>query len=346
MGYRSMSADNALRQFDSVLRHAPWCTHYSCTDNIMPMDYLNEVFPRLTPPPGVSIFYEVKVGLDQQDFQVMAQAGVTEIQPGIEALNTGTLKLMRKGTSVFQNIQLLKNCVRYGIKPSWNLLIGFPREPRSTYEKYVGDLPLLSHLPPPDGCFPVRFDRYSPYFNEAADYGFDLHPVDHYRLTYPFPEEDLDNLAYYFQDRGLGDYMLAAALWSRKLGGMVERWNQLWSEGAEPPCLRLERDGAAGTIYDSRSGHQQTYRLDAPSVTLLEHLDRPVRMDRLAGALPALVGRLDQLRDRGLLLFEGERMMSVVLTDTGADPMPRPRRTVVGGRPLLPLAGAGPGSAA
>jgi ribosomal peptide maturation radical SAM protein 1 len=345
LGYRSMSADNALAQFDRLLRHAHWCTRYSCTDNIMPMDYLNDVFPKLSPPPGVSIFYEVKVGLDQQDFDVMARAGVTEIQPGIEALNTGTLKLMRKGTSVFQNIQLLKNCVRYGVKPSWNLLIGFPREPESVYQKYAADLPLLAHLPPPDGCFPVRFDRYSPYFNEAADYELDLHPVDHYRLTYPFPPEDLDDLAYYFQDRSLGDYMLTAALWTRKLGPLVDRWNQQWAAG-DRPQLCLHRDGAEGVVFDSRSGHVRRHRLDAPSVRLLEHLDRPARFDRLAKELPGEVDRLDRLRDLGLLLAEEERVMSVVLTDTGDDPMPRPRRrTVVGARKLLPVTGTERGPA-
>ncbi|MFD2350415.1 RiPP maturation radical SAM C-methyltransferase [Nonomuraea ferruginea] len=167
MAYRAMTPDRAVAQFERLFEYAPWCTVYSCTDNIMPLEYLTEVLPRLRPPSGASIFYEVKVGLDQQDMSEMARAGVDRIQPGIEALSTGTLKLMKKGSSAFQNIQLLKNCVRYGIAPAWNLLIGFPGEPESTFAKYLGDLPSLAHLPPPEGVFPVRFDRYSPYFNQA-----------------------------------------------------------------------------------------------------------------------------------------------------------------------------------
>ncbi|MBS2964181.1 RiPP maturation radical SAM C-methyltransferase [Actinocrinis puniceicyclus] len=341
MGYRAMAPELAVRLFERLFEHAPWCTRFTCTDNILPMEYLTEVFPRLSPPEGVSVFYEVKVGLDREDMSVLARAGVTEIQPGIEALNTHTLKLMRKGTSVFQNVQLLKNCVRYGINPSWNLLIGFPGEPESTYEKYAADLPLLRHLPPPDGCFPVRFDRYSPYFNDAEQYGLDLQPVDHYRLTYPFPAGDLADLAYYFADRSLADYQVAAAQWSRKLDGMVRSWALNWSALPEQrPVLTAQFDADGAQVLDTRSGATRSYRLDAAEAAVLGHLDRPSRLDRLGAELPQVpdpLARVAALRERGLLIEEGGRAMSLALSDGEADPMPRPRRTVVGARRALPL---------
>jgi hypothetical protein len=162
--------------------------------------------------------------------------------------------------------------------------------------------------------------------------------MDHYQLTYPFPPEALNDLAYYFQDRSLGEYMLAAALWNRKLNGLVERWREFWSGPAEPPQLRLSWTGTDAVTHDSRSGSMQTHRLDAPTATLLEQLDRPTRLDRLPGQRSAAIEReLETLRDLGVLLVEGERVMSVVLTSTGVDPMPRPRRTTVGARRLLPV---------
>jgi ribosomal peptide maturation radical SAM protein 1 len=341
MAFRAMTPAVATRQFEWLFQHAPWCKRFNCTDNIMPMDYLTEVFPKLDVPEDVTVFYEVKVGLDQEDLRVMARAGITDVQPGIEALNTGTLKLMRKGTSAFQNLQLMKNCLRYGIKPNWNLLIGFPGEPESTFEKYAADLPLLTHLPAPDGCFTVRFDRYSPYFNNAAEYGLDLHPVDNYRLVYPFPEADLADLAYYFVDRATNDYALAAAMWSRRLNTLVEDWHQRWAE-QDRPELRLERDADGGVVVDTRGDTPRTVRLDPQTTALLEHLDRPTRVDRIAGDLPGvddLERRLAELRGHGLLFAEEQRVMSLVLADTGVDPMPRPRRaTVVGARRTLPLA--------
>lgn len=337
MAFRSMTPPTALRQFEHMFRHVPWCTNFNCTDNIMPMDYLTEVFPHLRTPPGVRLFYEVKVGLDQQDLKTMADAGITAIQPGIEALNTATLKLMRKGTSAFQNLHLLKNCVRYGVAPSWNLLIGFPGEPESTFEKYSRDLPLLTHLPPPDGCWQVRFDRYSPYFDQAEEYGLELRPLDFYPLTYPFPEADLGDLAYYFVDDGAGEYMIAAARWSQQLRGLVADWRARW-DGPERPILRLERDAHEAVIVDTRSA-PRTIRLDSGSLALLEHLSRPARLDRVAAELPGIdIDRcLGVLRAASLLFEEGNRAMSLVVTDSAVDPWPRPRRTVVGTRKLLPV---------
>lgn len=340
MAYRAMAPENAMRQFDWLFSHAPWATKYCCTDNIMPMDYLTEVFPKFDPPPGVSIFYEVKVGLDQEDMGVLARAGVNEIQPGIEALATPTLKLMRKGTSSFQNIQFLKNCLSFAVSPVWNLLIGFPGEAESTYEKYLTDLPLLSHLPPPQGCYPVRFDRFSPYYNQAGEYGLELEPVDHYRLTYPFSPDALRDLAYYFADQKLSPYMISTATWVGPLRAEIERWRARWSEGTERPVLRLDRDGTDWVVTDTRRGPLERYVLGPAGAQLLVHLDKPVRVDNLARELPHLTdlpGLLEGLRAKGLAFFEGDRAMNLAVVDTGADPMPRPRRTVVGGGKLLRL---------
>jgi magnesium-protoporphyrin IX monomethyl ester (oxidative) cyclase len=248
---------------------------------------------------------------------------------------------MKKGTSVFQNIQLLKNCVRAGIEPAWNLLLGFPGEPESTFAGYVSSMPLLAHLAPPEGAFPVRFDRYSPYFNNAAEYGLDLHPVDHYRLSYPFPEEALREVAYYFADRSISPYMVSVARWIRPIAEAVGVWKEGWNRPEGRPVLRMEQRDGTWWIEDSRPGRRASYPLDALTADLLIKLDRPTRLDRLQSELPhvtTLAARLESLRDRGLIFTEGERAMSLALADTGVDPMRRPRRdTVVGARRTLPV---------
>ena len=64
-------------------------------------------------------------------------------------------------------------------------LVGFPGETEQVFRKYVDDLPLFVHLQPPSGVYPVRFDRYSPYFNKAEEYRLDLHASDWYQYVYP-----------------------------------------------------------------------------------------------------------------------------------------------------------------
>ena len=170
MNYRAMSPAPALKLFNSLFRYSDRCTVYNCVDNILAKNYLTDVFPFLETPSNIHMFYEVKADLSEKDMEVLSKARVKSVQPGVESLATSTLKLMKKGTSSFQNVSLLKNCLIYDIWPEWNLLVGFPGEGAEVYEKYLQDLPLLRHLPPPSGVLPVRYDRYSPYYVKAKEY--------------------------------------------------------------------------------------------------------------------------------------------------------------------------------
>src|SRR5678815_3638378 len=184
----------------------------------MPTNYVKEVLPRLRLPSDATIFYEVKANIDEEVVAAMAAAGVRKIQPGIESLASSTLKLMKKGSTAFVNLRLLKACVKHKVRPQWNLLVGFPGEGADVYSKYVRDLPRLAHLCPPDGTFPVRFDRYSPYFVKAAEYQLDLRPLDYYRMTYPFDEGALSRLAYYFTDVNYGaPYIAVVVKWPARI---------------------------------------------------------------------------------------------------------------------------------
>ena len=82
----------------------------------------------------MSLFYEVKANLRLQQVALLAAAGIDRIQPGIESLSDHVLKLMRKGTTALQNVQLLKWCREHGVKAEWNVLYGFPGELPEDYE--------------------------------------------------------------------------------------------------------------------------------------------------------------------------------------------------------------------
>lgn len=310
MEYRSLNPEAAVQLFEGLFEHAPWCKTFYCTDNVMPKNYPREVFERLNPPPGVQIYYEIKLPVSRADLQRMVKGGVTIVQPGIEALATSTLQLMRKGISAFQNLQFLKNCVEFGISPEWNLLIGFPGEDPAVYTKYLRDLPLLHHLPPPQGVFPVRFDRFSPYFTDRLDYGLDLVPMASYELIYPFERQQIDQLAYFFADRAIGDYALNAYQAHGPLLAAVREWQRNYESAV---TLRLAGDSPH--LTDTRPGRSSGL-LDEEDVTLLRRLDSPQRLERLAREWPSgpddLRARIDGLRERGLLFEEGDQLISLV----------------------------------
>lgn len=342
LGYRSMAPELAIEQFTWLFGFADRYQGLTCTDNVMPRHYPVKVFEKLAPPPGVSIFYEVKLPLSRKDMKRMVAAGVTIVQPGIEALATSTLKLMAKGTTAFQNLQFLKNCAEFEITPSWNLLIGFPGEDATVYERYARDIPRLAHLFPPSGVFMIRFDRFSPYFDRDQEYGLDLHPTDNYALTYPFEAGALAQLAYFFADHSIAPYTLNAVRWHGELNKLVDDWKQAW-QGAEPRELRLEGSDAAGwCIRDSRSGTSVAHRADRPLSSLIRRLSSPRQPEQIVagweGGPADLESRLGWLREQAMLFEEDGKILSLVLSGEEESPEePAQAEAGPGPRRLLPL---------
>lgn len=314
-----MATEKAIEQFESIFRYSNRANRFNSVDNILPKSFLTEVFPRLRPPANVSLFYEVKADLSEQEMEELAAARVNKIQPGIESLASSTLKLMKKGTTVFVNLRLLKNCLIYGIEPEWNLLIGFPGEGEDVYSMYVRNLRLLRHLPPPHGVFPVRFDRYSPYYVQAAAYNLDLHPMDFYDLTYPFGKESLDNLAYYFMDHNLtAEYFTTMARWIGRIKEQQKPWLERWRNPESLPALYFKKRGSETVVFDSRSDEVVEHEITDQGLQILQQIAiTPSRPGMIAAKLnlPNFDPHqeLAALQEKGLVFEEHDRYLSLVL---------------------------------
>ncbi|MEW6228895.1 MAG: RiPP maturation radical SAM C-methyltransferase, partial [Bacillota bacterium] len=199
MVYRSKSCTRAVEELVYLSTKYPGYD-ISAVDNIMNMKYFKDFIPELvTRRLGVQLFYEVKANLKKWQVQLLRQAGVTTIQPGIESLSTQVLKLMRKGVRAIENIQLLKWCKELGIRPFWNIIWGFPGEGPEEYASMADLIPLLAHLQPPESAAAIRLDRFSPNFECSEQLGFsDVAAYPAYRYIYPLEPAAVANLAYYF----------------------------------------------------------------------------------------------------------------------------------------------------
>jgi ribosomal peptide maturation radical SAM protein 1 len=322
MGYRALPAQQALDLLHGLFdRYAERAVEFKAVDNILPREYLTDVLPYLETPESAVLFYEIKADLKQREMAVLAQARVKHIQPGIEALSTASLKLMRKGTTSFQNLKFLKHCGRYGVKALWNLLVGFPTEPEAVYQKYCEDLPLLVHLEPPSGVYPIRFDRFSPYFTRAKDYGLKLKPYKFYEMIYPFSAADLADLAYYFSDEEYqAPYLVNTARWLAKMRACVAQWHVRWQRRdrrLQPELTLKERRGAT-VVYDSRSGAAVEHTPSPLALRILDLLEDQHRLGRLVERLPGVSERetaaqVAWLKQRGLLFEEDGLYLSLVV---------------------------------
>jgi len=265
----------------------------------------------------------------------LAKARVTRIQPGIEAMSTTTLKIMRKGTSAFQNIRFLKHCQRYGVHALWSLLVGFPNEPEEVYRKYYDDLPLLVHLQPPGGSFPVRFDRFSPYFTRAGEYGLKLTPFKFYEMVYPFSHDELVELAYFFVDENYqASYVANTSRWLGKLRERIAQWQVRWYQKDKrlKPELTIRQRRGVPVVFDSRTGSVVEHAVSATAFKILEVLEDHHRLPRLVEKLdgvpePEVVAQIALLKQKGLLFEEDGYYISLVVQPESRPALPRMEQT-------------------
>ncbi|MBT0769062.1 RiPP maturation radical SAM C-methyltransferase [Kineosporia sp. J2-2] len=200
MTFRSKSADRVLAEITEQTRRYP-ASQVEMVDNILDMAYFRDLLPELARRQlKLGLFYETKANLTKDQVREMLAAGVTAIQPGIESFSTPVLRIMRKGTTAMQNIQLLKWCRELGMKVYWNLLYGFPGEDPEDYREMAAVVAQLTHLDPPQGLGSIRLDRFSPNFESSGALGFsNVRPDRSYGYVYGRPESELMQLAYYFE---------------------------------------------------------------------------------------------------------------------------------------------------
>lgn len=200
MAFRSKSPERAHSELKRLA--AQYGSDFVSVDAILDMGYFETLLPRIAESgPDVTMYCEVKSNLKPKQLVALAQAGLRKIQPGIEALDSEVLALMRKGCTAIQNIQTLKLAAECGLFVEWNLLFGFPGETRQHYENTAAAMGLLHHLQPPNGVGPVSGDRFSPMFERPDEFGLIVEPMPAYRYMYPFEDGMVRRLAYHFNLR-------------------------------------------------------------------------------------------------------------------------------------------------
>jgi ribosomal peptide maturation radical SAM protein 1 len=330
MAFRAKAADRALDEIRE-LRDRYGSTQFNVVDNILDMGYFRTLLPRLArEEPGLSFFYEVKANLSQEQVALLAAAGVRRIQPGLESLSDHVLKLMRKGTSALQNVQLLKWTREHGVRPEWNLLYGFPGETRADYAAMLDMLDAIWFLDPPSGYGAVRLDRFSPYQEDPAAWGMmNVRPMAPYPFLYPFPAAALMRIAYYFDydhaDRRPADEH------ARDVVAAVRRWMADDDRGG---LWRLAADGGLLVVDERRRRPRRTVRLDGWQAAAYDACDRVRSLGGLRRELEDVAGEelaafLDGcVRDR-LMLRDGERYLSLAVTTPARAWTPAPAATAV-----------------
>jgi ribosomal peptide maturation radical SAM protein 1 len=114
MAFRSKTPDRVLKEI-MYLRARHGVRTFNVVDDILDMSYFDTVLPRIADARlDIDFFWEIKANLTHHHIRSLGLAGVLAVQPGIESFSDRVLKLMRKGTTAFRNIEVLKWCREYG----------------------------------------------------------------------------------------------------------------------------------------------------------------------------------------------------------------------------------------
>jgi ribosomal peptide maturation radical SAM protein 1 len=257
MRYRVKEAPIVVNQVEELYRRYG-SPNFFAVDNIIDMHYFDSMLPSLAQRGlPLRLFYETKANLKRRHVKQLHGAGVRWCQPGIESLNTNVLKLMAKGVSAAQNIQLLRHARQVGVNVTWQSILGFPGELDEWYAESAAFIPLLTHLQP-GGIVSLRIQRFSPYHTRAEQYGLDLLPSDMYSEIYPLAPADIEGIAYYFQPRDAFDAagnIVRAPIpdtpGRKAYQQEVRKWQILWAKEITP-VLQYEDIDEVLHVEDTR----------------------------------------------------------------------------------------------
>ncbi|MFI5348022.1 MAG: RiPP maturation radical SAM C-methyltransferase [Elusimicrobiota bacterium] len=258
INFRAKSAEAVARDIVELHRRHK-VRRLVATDDIIALDHIKTLMPLLArirreKRLDWEIFFETKSNLTGEQLRSLSEAGVFEIQPGIESLSTPILKLMRKGVRAIQNIQTLKLGRLHGLWVNWLWIYGFPGEDPAEYERMADLVPALTHLPPPTSVNRIRVERFSPYHENPAGFGIAIEPYAEYRRCFPPERFAIDDMAYSFSYRmppGSADPDAYAA--------PVVEAGRLWDRRCRSSFLAYKRGRDFLELYDCRpAGRRQS----------------------------------------------------------------------------------------
>jgi ribosomal peptide maturation radical SAM protein 1 len=269
LSFRPKTARRVHRELNLLARRHE-CLNFEAVDNVLDPRQLRELFPALARGGrDFKLFYDVRSSMTRRQVALLRSAGVRAMEVGIESLHDGVLRLMHKGVSTIQNIQMLKWCAEEGISVTWHLLFGLPGELPAHYTETLAAARKITHLQPPLMTGRIFLQRFSPYFQEPERWGIrKVSPKRLYRFIYPPGKCRLDELAFHFDWEWEGQLTDLDKL-AAPLRELVDRWRETFLR--QQIFFDCRRGPGFVELLDNRPLGPE-WRIPSPRRTLLKGL--------------------------------------------------------------------------
>ena len=194
--------------------------------------------------------------MGEDQIAALADAGVSQVQPGIESLDDGVLKSMRKGVEAGPPPGHAQHAAEAPHGLIWSILYAFPGEPPEATPEWREAVPAIEHLPPPNCVVrsPPRRPVQPEVSNGRRSWGSRPAPDAGYAALYDVPEDELEDLAISSEGHdpdsaradaecGLGDGFARWRAWYERPAAAPDR-----GAGKGPACWSktpVDRSGTA-----------------------------------------------------------------------------------------------------
>ena len=318
-GYRHKDPSRVVAEIDHLTgRYRSLAV--SIVDNVLPRNSSGQVFKKLLRlQKDLHLFAEIRANTPAAELAVMAEAGMQELQIGIEALSTSLLKKLHKGTRAIQNLEIMRNCEALGIVNSSNLILQFPGSNEQDVAETLRNLDFALPFRP---LQTVKFwlGLGSPVWQNPKAYGIKA-VFNHPDWAGLFPPKILRAMEFVIQAYR-GDLGYQKKIW-RPVHKKVAQWQKTYAALQQgplsSPILSL-RDGRDFLILNQRQYRADSirHRLVGTSRLIylfcMQHRSLTQIRSRFPGfAEEQLVAFLSMMVDKKLMFAENDNYLSLAV---------------------------------
>jgi ribosomal peptide maturation radical SAM protein 1 len=250
-GYRCKDPARAAHEIDQLTGRYQTLA-VSIVDNVLPKTSSGKLFKKIAGlEKDLKMFAEIRAKTPLSRLEVMTDAGMHELQIGIEALSTSLLKKLNKGTRAIQNLEIMRNCEALGIVNRSNLILHFPGSDEQDVAETLRNLEFAYPFRP---LQTVNFwlGLGSPVWQNPAAYGIKA-VFNHPNWSILFPPGISKSMEFLIQAYR-GDLGFQKKIWQpvrQKVAAWQKAYADLHREPAAAPALSF-RDGRDFLIIRQR----------------------------------------------------------------------------------------------
>jgi hypothetical protein len=152
------------------------------------------------------------------------------------------------------------------------------------------------------------------------EYSLVLRPLDYYNFIYPFGQEIMSEMAYYFSNHNSNlEYIDNVADWIEALKRITTKWAERWHNPSTRPKLLVTEESSVFTIHDSRGDKPLRYEISETEIRILDMLETHRNtISLMAGLKDIAPAKIEEsllfLREKKLIFEEKESMLSLIAT--------------------------------